>query len=489
MCSCANALSGNDAEKGARRRLHCRAASNVERLPHSCERCVDARRLRGVPASRLVRKEGLEPSPSCPDRFLRPARLPIPPLPQEARDRAGHRRRSIAHLPPSGSTCAGACTNAGAILLIWTLQHPGAPSTGRPSASKGTSVAVRRGVWVVVFLLVCAVLASAALVAFSWVAFRAAARRARQGRAGPEARRATSTKSRSTPSTRSSTSRSTLRSLTQALRAAKTDPRVTGVLLRPSRRRRRCGARCRNCATRSSTSGRRASPSSRCSSSPATASTCSRRPHPGRARAAGPAQPDGARQLSGLPARHLRQDWRAARPAAHRRLQDRGQHLHREGLHARAPRDDRVAQPRRVRAAARRGRERAQEVVEEVRALIDQGPMLPDAALAERPGRRRGVLRRDGQDERSRRSLQGTAARAVPHGVPARRAPADAPRVAVLYAVGTIVSGDGGDGPTGHRGRLGQAHRAHPRRSATTTASRPPCCASTARAGRRSPPT
>ena len=45
-----------------------------------------------------MRKEGLEPSPSCPDRFLRPARLPIPPLPQGARDRAGHRRRSIAHL-------------------------------------------------------------------------------------------------------------------------------------------------------------------------------------------------------------------------------------------------------------------------------------------------------------------------------------------------------------------------------------------------------
>src|SRR5690606_38708759 len=35
---------------------------------------------------RLVRKEGFEPSPSCPDRFLRPARLPIPPLPRGGRD-------------------------------------------------------------------------------------------------------------------------------------------------------------------------------------------------------------------------------------------------------------------------------------------------------------------------------------------------------------------------------------------------------------------
>ena len=74
------------------------------------------------------------------------------------------------------------------------------------------------------------------------------------------------------------------------------------------------------------------------------------------------AGPDRHGQLRAVPARHARQDRRLSRRAAHRRLQDRVEHVHRAHLHAGAPRDGGVAQHRPLRAAGARHRRRpAQE--------------------------------------------------------------------------------------------------------------------------------
>ena len=77
--------------------------------------------------------------------------------------------------------------------------------------------------------------------------------------------------------------------------------------------------------------------------------------------AVGAARSERRRDLRAVPARHARQDRRVSRPAPHRRLQDRGQHLHGEGLHRRAQGDGRVAEPRSVRADRPRHRRRPQE--------------------------------------------------------------------------------------------------------------------------------
>ena len=67
-------------------------------------------------------------------------------------------------------------------------------------------------------------------------------------------------------------------------------------------------------------------------------------------------------ELRAVPARHARQDRRVSRRAAHRRVQDRVEHADRAHLHAGAPRDGGVAQQRSLRAAGARHRRRpAQE--------------------------------------------------------------------------------------------------------------------------------
>ncbi len=68
------------------------------------------------------------------------------------------------------------------------------------------------------------------------------------------------------------------------------------------------------------------------------------RPHAG-----GPARPHRTRDLRALLPRHARQAGRAARPAAHRRLQDRREHVHGADVHQGPPRDVAVAQSRLVR--------------------------------------------------------------------------------------------------------------------------------------------
>jgi protease-4 len=85
----------------------------------------------------------------------------------------------------------------------------------------------------------------------------------------------------------------------------------------------------------------------------------------------------------------------------------------------------------------------------EVRALIDEGPMLPAAAL------QHGLVDDVAYfDEMGRATGLGDRFETIELKDYIRvarqpRAPASAPRVAVLYAIGTIVSGESGEGPTG----------------------------------------
>ncbi len=87
--------------------------------------------------------------------------------------------------------------------------------------------------------------------------------------------------------------------------------------------------------------------------------------------------------------------------------------------------------------------------VDDVRAIVDQGPMLPAAALAN------GLVDDVAyMDEIGKTSGLGDRFKEIPLRqyltvMPGTRPGLNAPRVAVLYAVGTIVSGEGGTGPTG----------------------------------------
>ena len=63
------------------------------------------------------------------------------------------------------------------------------------------------------------------------------------------------------------------------------------------------------------------------------------------------ARSHGHGQLRAVPPRHARQDWRLSGRAAHRRVQDGVEHVHRAHLHARAPGDGGIAQHRSLRTA------------------------------------------------------------------------------------------------------------------------------------------
>ena len=313
----------------------------------------------------------------------------------------------------------------------------------------------------VVFLLVCAVLASATLVTLSWVAFRRPP--------GVPAKGVLVLKIQgdldeisNNPFDALIHEPVTVRSLTQALRAAKTDPRITGVLLRPIQAPALWGKvqEVREALVDFRSSGKPlvalvefagdreyvlASAASRVVLVP-----------PGQLNLTGLASYQvflrGTFDLIGAQPDLLHiGDYKTAVNTftekgftpAHKEMTESLNH-------------DAFEQLLGAVASARK------KSVEDVRALIDQGPMLPDAALANGPGGRCGVLRRDRQDQRPRRSLQGTAPRAVPDG-DARHA--DRPERASCR--GHLRRrhhrlGQRRHRPHGHRGRLGQADRVHP---------------------------
>ena len=112
------------------------------------------------------------------------------------------------------------------------------------------------------------------------------------------------------------------------------------------------------------------------------------------------ARPDGHGQLRAVPARHARQDRRVSRRAAHRPVQDGVEHADRAHLYRRAPGDGGVAEQRPVRADGARHRRRPEEERSR-RQDADRSRAVPARGrAARRPDRRsrlRGRARRQGE--------------------------------------------------------------------------------------------
>jgi protease-4 len=303
-------------------------------------------------------------------------------------------------------------------------------------------------VWVVVFLLVCAVLASAALVALSWVAFRRPPGVPDKGVLVLKIQGNLDEISNN-PFDALIHEPVTVRSLTQALRTAKTDPRVTGVLLRPIDAPPLWGKvqELREALVDFRSSGKPlvalvefagdreyvlASAASRVVLVP-----------PGQLNLTGLASYQvflrGTFDLIGAQPDLLHiGDYKTAVNTftekgftpAHKEMTESLNHDAFEQLLAAV-------------ASARK------KSVEEVRALIDEGPMLPDAALE------KGLVDDVAYfDEIGKTSGLGDRFKELSLEqyltvMPSARTALTAPRIAVIYAVGTIVSGKGGTGPTG----------------------------------------
>ena len=160
------------------------------------------------------------------------------------------------------------------------------------------------------------------------------------------------------------------------------------------------------------------------------------------------AGPDGRRHLRTVPARHARQDQRLSGSAPHRRVQDGGEHVYREGLHQSAQGDGRVAEPRSVRADHAGHRRRPQEersrnphhrstmgrFCRRTRCARDSWTMWPT--------RIRWTRGCAAAHSGGRSTVRSTAA-ISPSSVGLNRGP----RVAVIYASGTITGGKSGYDP------------------------------------------
>ncbi|MBA2354018.1 MAG: signal peptide peptidase SppA [Acidobacteria bacterium] len=309
-------------------------------------------------------------------------------------------------------------------------------------------MAVRRGVWLVLLLIVCAVLASAALVAFSWVAFSQTPGMPARGVLvvrvdGSLEEVATN------PFDQLFQEPVTVRSLSEALRAAKEDPRITGVLLRPVQAPALWG-KIQELSD--------ALVDFRSSGKPLVAvlEVAGDREYVLASAASRVILvPPGQLNLTGLASYQLFLrglfDKIGATPdllhigdykTAVNTFTEKGfTPAHREMTQS--LNHDAFEQLLGVVANARK------KSVAEVRALIDQGPMLPDAALANGLVDDVAYL-----DEIGKTSGLGDRFQEIelPRYLPAARRPRTgltAPKIAMLYAVGTIVSGRGGSGPTG----------------------------------------
>lgn len=309
-------------------------------------------------------------------------------------------------------------------------------------------VAVRKGVWIVVFLLFVAITASAALVALSWFAF---ARGPAMASRGVLVVRISGDLDEIPVSLVDQVfqERPTVRSLVEAIRAAKTDDRVTGILLEPVAAPALWGKvdELRDALVDFRSSGKPlvaflefAGDREYALASAATRIVL---------------VPSGQLNLLGQASYQVFLRGTLDKVGATPDLLHIGDYktavnlftetgftpAHRE-MTASLNRDafDHLV------ATVATARNKS---ITEVRALIDEGPMLPAAALRhglvddvayfDEMGRATGLG--DTFDTIALKDYLAAGAR--------RRAPASAPRVAVLYAVGTIVSGESGEGPTG----------------------------------------
>jgi protease IV len=303
-------------------------------------------------------------------------------------------------------------------------------------------------VWVVVVLLVCAVLVSAALVAFSWVAFRRPPGVPDKGVLVLELKGDLDEISVN-PFDEVLQERVTLRRMTEALRAARTDPRVTGVLLRPVQAP-AMWAKVQEL--------RDALVDFRSSGKPLVALlefAGDREYVLASAASRVVLVPPGQLNLTGLASYQVFLRGTFDKIGATPDLLHIGDYKtavntftetgftpeHREMTES--LNRDAFEQLLGMVASARK------KSPEEVRALIDEGPMLPDAALEH------GLVDDVAYfDEIGKTSGLGDRFEEMPlerYLTVARvqRPSLNAPRVALLYAVGTIVSGDGGTGPMG----------------------------------------
>ena len=197
------------------------------------------------------------------------------------------------------------------------------------------------------------------------------------------------------------------------------------------------------------------------------------------------------RHLRAVPARHARQDRRVSRPAPHRRLQDRGEHLHREGLHAGAQGDGRVAQPRSVRADRARHRRRRARRTRPTSAADRRRPVPARGRAARRawstmwPTRIRSTTSCAAAGSARRHRRRRLRARQL-SSLGLNRGP----RIAVIYAAGDDHQRQERLRPAERRGRrFGHADRVHPPGPARHARCARSCCASTAPADRRRRPT
>ena len=232
-----------------------------------------------------------------------------------------------------------------------------------------------------------------------------------------------------------------VRGLVENIRKAKVDRRVArarGAAHRP--RRRPTWPRSRKCATRSSTSAARASrssPTSRTAARPTyyLATACDRIF----------LMPSSPLELTGIASYELFLRGTLDKIGAYPDMLHIGDYktapnqLTEKTLHAGAPRDGRVAQPRRVRAAGAGDCRRPQEERGR-RARADRRGAVPARGrAARRPGRRRGVrgpARRQGEGPARQGARGSTLDELRPASAPASLGLDRGPRIAVIYAVG-----------------------------------------------------
>ena len=198
----------------------------------------------------------------------------------------------------------------------------------------------------------------------------------------------------------------------------------------------------------------------------------------------------GRRDLRAVLPRRARQARRLPGPAAYRRVQDLQEHVHREGLHAGAPRDDAVAESRPVRPARHGHRGRPQASDAEVmqcdrRRSVSRGrapgrrdsstcvgyedQIDDDAARAGHAAARERDVR-DGADELARARHRARASRC------------STPRATIAERRQLVRR------PGQRRPRLRHVRRSGCARSASIRAFARSSCASTARADRPSRP-
>ena len=167
------------------------------------------------------------------------------------------------------------------------------------------------------------------------------------------------------------------------------------------------------------------------------------------------ARPDRHGDLRAVPARHARQDRRLSGHAAHRRVQDRVQHVHREDLHAGAPRDGASRSTATCTSSWFAASPTAARRSETDMRGADRRRPVPARGRASAPGSWTMWRTRMSSTTRCKLGERRRATFVDRGGLPRASAPTSlglnrGPRIAVIYASGMIASGQSSyDSPSG----------------------------------------